>query len=270
MSPAERQPTYYETLGLDPSADAGAVERTCDELYDRWRRLVTHHDLADQARVNLKAVETIRSTLLDARTRAAYDQGIGLSRSGGLADPGLLQLHAQSGQLPSGSPMAPPPVPADARLVAQRRPVTNPWNCPTCGVDNIERAKFCVACAARLIRECLACHNVTSLVSTGICWECGTRHEDEEARLTASAEAARERKAQSPALRDEYQELERSLTVALTQQKDLIDLQMRGIGTGQFRDELQEELDEVAEDIDAIGQRMNELALELGEPDEAG
>jgi hypothetical protein len=260
-------PTYYETLRVDPSADSTSIQRACDALYDHWRRLVTHHELGDKAAKNLKALEMIRTTLLDARMRAIYDQSIRASSVGGLADPALLQGAAQ---------LAPPPAATAPSSIAPRRPTANPWKCPGCGTENIERSKFCVACAAQLIRTCLACGNISSLVSTGICWECGGRHDELEARQRAEesmrAEAERAQAAQRPVLEEEYARLEADLEPRLNQEEDLLALQLRGLTIGgvdpQMAHEIEQDLHELHLEIEQIDNRMKVILAELGENDD--
>jgi hypothetical protein len=162
--------SYYEILGVAPSAGEAEIEEACDALYDKWHRLTTHHSLGDQALQNLRVIETIRATLSDSQKRAVYDGVIGVESMGGLIGPDL--------QAP---PIAPPTPffgapPAPQRLTAPAAPV-DPWACPECGTHNLERSKFCVVCTAQLIRPCPNCGQMTSLVATGNCWECGASFE---------------------------------------------------------------------------------------------
>ena len=74
-------PNYYEILQIQPDAPAPEVEAACEAQYNRWRRLVTHHDpeTADKATRALRILEQIRATLTDPAKRAAYDATLNLS-----------------------------------------------------------------------------------------------------------------------------------------------------------------------------------------------
>jgi curved DNA-binding protein CbpA len=181
----QASPTYYDVLAIAPAATDAEVELACDAFYEKWHRLVTHHELADQATQALRTIETIRSVLLDPKARAAYDAGIGLGGSvGGLMDPELLA--------PRTSPPAMAMPPPTATMPPIVRSPEDLWTCPACGARNIERAKFCANCGEPLIRECLACGQMTSLVATGRCWECRAQHEEELAKREAAELAGRQ------------------------------------------------------------------------------
>lgn len=229
-------PTYYEVLGLAPAAQVVEIEKACDALYEKWHRLITHHALGDQATQNLKTIETIRATLLDGHARAIYDGGIGVGGVGGLLDPDLIVQRA--GSLP---PIA--VVPSAPSAVGRTAQISNPWTCPSCGVENLERAKFCVGCASQLIRQCPACRQITSLVATGICWECGSRYDEEMAQRQRAEATARENEERQRVLTAELGELEQQLGKANDRLKNLenarVGVYLVGDSDAKIREELQ-------------------------------
>ncbi len=84
---------YYQTLNLSPSATTRQIEAAIDHQYNKWRRLVTHHDpnIAHQANQALRLLQDIRGTLTNPAKREVYDKAIGLRGTvGGLADPEAL------------------------------------------------------------------------------------------------------------------------------------------------------------------------------------
>lgn len=191
--PSQARQTYYEVLGVASSASAAAIEQACDSLYEKWHRLVTHHELADQATQALKTVEAIRATLLDTRVRAAYDAGIGIRGAHGLADPELVAN-------PIGSlPLPPPPLgtaPSSPTTTPDER--TDAWVCPQCARANALRTRFCETCGFALGRDCPACRSLVR-ASTRFCPDCGANiaeHDEAERRRTEVArleeESARE------------------------------------------------------------------------------
>ena len=68
---------YYQILGITPSATVAEVETAVEGHYNKWRRLVTHHDPNVVTRANqaLQAIERIRTTLTTPDKRAVYDAG---------------------------------------------------------------------------------------------------------------------------------------------------------------------------------------------------
>jgi YD repeat-containing protein len=163
-------PTYYEILNVPTTASAAEIQTAHEQQYNKWRRLVTHHDpnVVNQANQALQALETIRATLTDPSKRSAYDAGIGLGNVGGLADPEAV--------LGMSSPRrATPPLPKTSSAPVAGAPSL--WTCPKCGTDNPEHTQYCFKCATQLVRECPSCKNMSSLISTGICGKCGTHFE---------------------------------------------------------------------------------------------
>lgn len=116
----------------------------------------------------LYCLETIRTTLLDPAKRAGYDAGIGLGAVTNLTDPDLIVRI---------SPTPPSASPSSANSNKQVAPSQGLWVCPKCGTDNPEHTQYCFKCAAQLVRECPKCRKISSLISTGICGNCGTQYE---------------------------------------------------------------------------------------------
>lgn len=151
------------------------IQSAYDEQYNKWRRLVNHHDpnVVNQANLALQSLQQLLATLTDSNRRAAYDAGIGLSGVGGLADPEAI-LRAP---LPSVTPPPPPrqtaqPPPAP---VAPSAPTL--WACPKCNANNPEHTHYCFKCGTQLVRKCPECNGDTSLVATGFCGKCGFKYD---------------------------------------------------------------------------------------------
>lgn len=166
---------YYEMLQVAPTASATEIETAYEAQYNQWRRLVTHHDpnVVNQANQALQTLEVIRGTLSDSSKRAAYDAGIGVSGPiGGLADPAALLQSLQRPAPPA--PIAAPAPPAPVQMAtAAPMPVAGLWHCGKCSTDNPPQTKFCFKCGNQLVRQCPECGKETSLISTGMCGECG-------------------------------------------------------------------------------------------------
>jgi DnaJ-class molecular chaperone len=62
---------YYEILQVASTATTTDIEVACEAHYNRWRRLVTHHDSSVVAQANqaLQQLEQIRATLTDPQKR---------------------------------------------------------------------------------------------------------------------------------------------------------------------------------------------------------
>lgn len=169
--------TYYEMLKIQPTASAAEVETAIQEQYDRWRRLVTHHDatVVNEANRSLAMLETIRGTLTNASRRSAYDAGIGLSGTvGGLADLDVI--------LRDLDPTVTPPVPGFFKVPGAPSAATvssSLWICPKqeCKADNPPHTRFCFKCGTELVRKCPECGAMTSLVATQMCGSCGYNYE---------------------------------------------------------------------------------------------
>jgi hypothetical protein len=171
--------TYYEMLEVTPGASHNEVEEACERLYLKWKGLVTHHDPATAAQANqaIQQIETIRTTLTDPAKRSVYDQAIGVNGVTG----GLVDLTAIGGASAPGAVIAPPP---PRPVVAAPTPATPAvasgiWACPNegCGADNPAQTKFCFKCGTQLVQDCPNCGEMTSLIATGRCGECGFSHE---------------------------------------------------------------------------------------------
>lgn len=69
---------YYEILNIKPNATIIEIQEAIDENYDKYRRLVTHHDPAVVIQANnaLMQLERIRETLLTPSKKMAYDEQI--------------------------------------------------------------------------------------------------------------------------------------------------------------------------------------------------
>ena len=165
-------PNYYEILCVAPSASEIEIQAAYDTQYNQWRRLVTHHNpnVVNQANQALQTLEKIKATLTDPSRRAAYNEGIGVAGPvGGLADPAaLLRTLA--------SPPAPTLPPANPAVTAPA--VSNGlWTCYKCSTENSPQTKFCLKCAAQLVRTCPECRGETSLVATSVCGRCGYSYE---------------------------------------------------------------------------------------------
>jgi len=171
--------TYYETLQVQPTATPAEVDDACNTLYNKWRRLVTHHDpsVVNQANQALQQVDAIRSTLSDPVRRSAYDEGIGLNGAiGGLADPEAVLRAMPVVTMAPPSPPPPRPLAGPPAQVAASRPGL--WACPKkgCGAENPPNTKFCFKCGTQLVQECPECKKMSSLISTSFCGECGYRY----------------------------------------------------------------------------------------------
>ncbi len=202
-------PNYYEILQIRPDAPAPEIEAACEAQYNRWRRLVTHHDpeTADKATRALRILEQIRATLTDPAKRAAYDATLDLSDTmSGLADPQAQPARPVAPPLPPRPPVAPqiePPVAPAARLDA--------WLCPKCHSASPVDTRYCRHCGEEIGRPCPKC---AKLIEKAIrfCPECGVeveayiaekqreaeefaRRQQEEARRQAEERARQEARA---------------------------------------------------------------------------
>lgn len=163
--------TYYQILNLPPTSTRLEIEQALDVHYNQCRQLVTHHDpnVVNQANQAMQVLEKIRSTLMDAGRRSAYDAAISGNVSG-LADP-------------TSAPLPPPPLVGYPTTVAfsQTTPRHLPptqasaqraWVCPKCASANTANSQFCKKCGVSLADPCPACN---SLVEKGaqFCTNCG-------------------------------------------------------------------------------------------------
>lgn len=165
-------PNYYEILQIRPDAPAPEIEVACEAQYNRWRRLVTHHDPAvvNQAGQALRFLEAARATLLDPAKRAAYDAGLGRPGTlGGLADP---QARPRIGVPPP--PKSPSPTPESAANVPP-----DAWVCPECHALNTRKMPYCPQCGAQMARACPKCGELMEKAAQ-FCSHCGVDVLDEE------------------------------------------------------------------------------------------
>jgi hypothetical protein len=187
--------TYYEILGINPTASQAEIEAAVDREYNKQRRLVIHHDpdTADKAERVLRQLETVRATLTDPFKRTAYDVQIGIGgTAGGLADPTAAGLNLSV--LRKGRANVPPKPrqAADERLDA--------WVCQICHTPNPIGTKFCTKCGRPVGQNCLACGKVIA-VTAHFCPHCGAnieairlqREAEEAARLARQREETRRR-----------------------------------------------------------------------------
>jgi len=158
--------SYYEFLGIAPSATTAEIQEACDLLYSKWLPLASHHEYqrAAQANTALHQLDTIRVILSDPAKREAYDAGVGLTgQISGLADPSAI--------LPPPTSPFPPPPPQAAR--GERSvPSIDTWACPRCGKVNPVATRFCSQCGQVLGTDCPKCGR---LVRAGdrFCPNCG-------------------------------------------------------------------------------------------------
>jgi hypothetical protein len=179
---------YYEDLGLNPQVSVEEIRSAIDGRYNQWRELTTHPDaeVRVEADRNQRLLEQMRTTLTDPTKRAIYDAGIGLSGTGGLADPEALLKRAP----PPPKPKVPPSRSPDA---------TTLWSCHRCGTENPEWTQYCLNCRAELVRRCPECGHLRSLVKTGTCGNCGFEYQAAERRVALhhEMESLREQQNQS-------------------------------------------------------------------------
>lgn len=177
--------TYYDILGIKPEATIVEIETALETQYNRWRRLVTHHDLNMVTKANraLQVLEQARGTLTNPDKRAAYDHEIGLDVSlGGLADPSAYSVNPHpvpSSPIPKSSPVTTP---------IQR---TDAWVCPKCNTANPISTRFCKSCGQQLGQNCPKCNALIEINATH-CSACGINIEEfmrEQQRQVEASEA---------------------------------------------------------------------------------
>jgi hypothetical protein len=158
---------YYGILKVQPTATIAEIQTACEDQYNQWRRLVTHHDpnIANQASQALQMLETIRTTLTDPSKRAGYDAGIGLSHVGELADPtAILQ----------GMPPTPPSTERVSETAKDLHPRVDVWLCPQCNTPSAVGMRFCKNCGQSIGEECPNCAKMVE-VGAQFCPHCGTK-----------------------------------------------------------------------------------------------
>ncbi len=162
--------TYYDVLQVTPTATLAEIETAYEAQYNRWRRLVTHHDpdMVNRANQALQVLERLRVTLVDPAKRAAYDESIGLQGLvGGLA---VLQARPQTTR-----PAPPPPRPRVEPQTPHNLgagPSVNAWVCPRCQTANAIHTRFCKQCGHKLGHECPQCGDLIE-VAAQHCTRCG-------------------------------------------------------------------------------------------------
>lgn len=72
--------TYYDFLGISPSASQSEINSAIDQQYNHWRQLTTHHDqeMVEKAIQALRILEQVRDTLSSSANRDKYNTSIGL------------------------------------------------------------------------------------------------------------------------------------------------------------------------------------------------
>lgn len=171
-------PTYYEMLQIEPTASTAEIINAIDTRYNQTRKLVTHHDpnVVNQANQALQLLETIRSTLTDGDKRQVYDQAIGLTgMTGGLFDPSAIISQMPAAPMVAARAPVEQARPVQPVVVAQQAPGL--WACPKCKTDNPPQAVHCFKCGTQLVQKCPECEGVSSLISTGMCGNCGFHFE---------------------------------------------------------------------------------------------
>lgn len=160
--------TYYEILGVDPSASTAEILEKYDEKFDEWRQLITNHnpDVAEEANHNIRLLEKIRNTLMDEKARKTYDD---LLIAGGLKDPDAEVQNSYN--IPMG-----PANKTNYRRQATKDPYerTDAWICPNkkCGHVNAVGEQHCTKCGTRIGARCPKCGELVELSKT-FCSKCG-------------------------------------------------------------------------------------------------
>lgn len=173
---------YYDILKLQTDATPEQIQSACDNLYNVWRRLVTHQqpEIVTQANQNLALVEKMRSTLLDPVKREAYDEGIGLgSNVSELADPNAIVATISR---------TPPTTLPEPILKSQRQHA--PWQCSNCGSTNDRGSIFCSSCGTTIGQQCPNCNTIYE-ITAHFCSSCGLspqEYRDRQVRAQAESE----------------------------------------------------------------------------------
>lgn len=169
---------FYNILGLDHSANKSEIEAKIDDQYNKWRRLVTHHDskIVSEANQALNILEKARTTLLDPAKRITYDQQLATNTAdlGGLADP-------EAGGIPQFS--TPSMVFSDGGSAKPQQPSafmdrTDAWVCTNtkCKKANPIGTIFCASCGIVIGHNCPSCGEFVEF-SNKFCSKCGADKE---------------------------------------------------------------------------------------------
>lgn len=103
MADTETKPTWYETLGLSPSADTDTIKKRYRELARRW-----HPDVATapDAAERFREITEAYSVLSDPKARQAYDAALMLEHARAVS---AKAKQASQQAPPATSPNPPPP-----------------------------------------------------------------------------------------------------------------------------------------------------------------
>lgn len=180
--------TYYDILSLAKAASKEEIEAAIDTQYDKWRRLVNHHDpdVVEEANRSLRVLEQIRAVLLNDQKRKEYDASLNV---GGLTDPDAL---LKSMETAAPTPPAPPPGKPHASSSNTGTPV-DAWVCSNCHTPNPMKTRYCLQCGTQVGIDCPACD---SLIFAGaqFCPECGVNVAEEQQLKEQEERQERERK----------------------------------------------------------------------------
>ena len=166
-------PTYYEILNIQPTATNAEIERALDNQYNKYRRLVTHHDpnIVNQANFALQTLEKIRAILTEASKKSAYDAAIGAS-FGRVVTPPVSGAYRPRPVLASpkfassGTPSTPRHLPPTQSSAPRN------WTCPTCKTPNAVNSQFCKKCGESLAFSCPTCSQLVEK-NAEFCTSCG-------------------------------------------------------------------------------------------------
>lgn len=158
---------YYEMLNISPSASISEIEAVLDEQYNKWRRLVTHHDpqIVEKANRSLRVLEQIRETLTNTANRKIYDQSLNV---GGLADPDAVLKSMGTG---GSTSMTPPPPQSQSPKVAASTTVEH-WVCAKCDTANKVGTVYCTKCGNAVGQRCPQCNEIIA-IDAKFCSGCG-------------------------------------------------------------------------------------------------
>ena len=165
-------PTYYEIINVVPTASRPEIEQALDVQYNRWRRLVTHHDpdVVNQANQALQALEKVRAVLTDPGKRSAYDAAVS-SVVSGLEDPAAHPPIPEGLPVPPGQ-MASGPQPFPHHLPPTQSSALRTWMCPKCQSPNVVNSQFCKTCGESLAISCPICSKLVE-IGAQFCTNCG-------------------------------------------------------------------------------------------------
>lgn len=165
--------TYYELLGISPNASQDEVESAINTQYNKWRRLVNHHDpeIALQANQSLHTLEKIRQVLLSKDERRKYDAELGVVPQGvsGLIDPDAISHQNPQTIMPISHIFPRSEVGSNRRVDA--------WVCQYCDSPNPIGTQFCSKCGKKIGELCPKCHELMALMDD-YCSNCGINKEE--------------------------------------------------------------------------------------------